>query len=1002
MRRSLQSGICLLAILACLAIISPADANPVKGLQRLFEKWGLFQGVQISGRNSLTLQQDIVDGSASAYTGQRWDTGTFQRQTSLHLEGPIFKEFGFQADLSASGWGRSYSRWVAGYIGHDSAVYLGDLNINLRGNEFATFSKSLKGWQIDQKLPGDGLLRGFYSQEKGFTRNQTMAGNDTSGPYFLTYTPIIDGSERIRVDEQPQRFGVDYRIDYQTGELWFEPVGGPPKIIPSTSTISVSYQSSGYFGSPGTLSGLRAEMPLMGGKMQVGLTMLNQDRPGAGSGDTAGYQEDYYQGSGSTGPFDTNFRPIIADGAQVIYQGKTQTIEHALVVLVDNVQQQEGVDYDSYREIGRIIFRHAVPPTALVKIQYYYDLRQTTPAADTKVTGLDLSYRISQDMSLRADLARSSGGNSGQPGSARKILLTYTRPKFAASTEYRDMESTFSFIDTTGFRRQEKGLAVNLQWQPHRHIQLFNRYSKMKTAQGLSFGYSGYGGGSGFQTSDSYYGMQTAQSDTSTSGLDVSSNRNDLDLRLTFPGWPAMDFTHQTMSNAGGSLGGSNYTSTSLRLAHEFSRRLRINARLASTDQRYAGQPGGDSDDLTEPRGSNTSQRLISVNYMPSDALSLLVDLGRNRSASVGTAANRSSSNNIRLSARWQPSDRLSIGVDRTGSESIGRVTSGFYGGFPGSGYSGYPGTGGGGYWPGPIAGAGTYPYQDNGDDDGEEETQTRYEDSTTSLDVNYRPSDKVWLSFNTRRRKYSSGGGAGYLADSDQRSNSVSLSWQASDTLTVNTALSKDNLSFLQEGYGAVNNKMLTVGLNYQPRDCPWGASLSMNRMSGSSPTYIEIGGRQRSRIVSTALFDVSGQLNYHLRDGADLYTRAGISDFDSGYSAFKKHNAEVGLSYKLNDTSQLTFGYRFIKHIADEIDSPFYGYTGTAMQSQDYITNTFMLTYNTQFTSGLTGGEAFRGPTATFGAPSYGRGYGSGGLGAGELNLGTFGGYQTGFGET
>ena len=272
MRRALPTAVVLLAVVLCLGTITPATASPLKGLQRLFEKWELFQGVEVSGQNTLTLQEHLVDGVESAFVGQRWDTDTLQRRTSLHLEGPIFKEFGFQADLSASGWGPSYSRLVTGYVGHDTALYLGDLNINLRGNEFASFSKSLKGWQLDQKLPHDGLMRAFHSKEKGFTRNQTMAGNDTAGPFFLTYTPIIEGSEQVKVDERRMRFGVDYRIDYQTGELWFAPVDGPPMIIPSTSTISVSYQSSGYFGSPGTLSGVRAEMPLLNGKMQMGLT----------------------------------------------------------------------------------------------------------------------------------------------------------------------------------------------------------------------------------------------------------------------------------------------------------------------------------------------------------------------------------------------------------------------------------------------------------------------------------------------------------------------------------------------------------------------------------------------------------------------------------------------------------------------------------------------------------------------------------------------------------
>jgi hypothetical protein len=89
-------------------------------------------------------------------------------------------------------------------------------------------------------------VRGFYSTEKGLTRRETINGNNTSGPFFLRYTPIIEGSEVIKVDEQVMRFGQDYRLDYETGQLWFEPVDAPPRIIPSTSVISAAYQSYGY------------------------------------------------------------------------------------------------------------------------------------------------------------------------------------------------------------------------------------------------------------------------------------------------------------------------------------------------------------------------------------------------------------------------------------------------------------------------------------------------------------------------------------------------------------------------------------------------------------------------------------------------------------------------------------------------------------------------------------------------------------------------------------
>jgi len=90
----------LAAASACTVV--PAHAGPFSGLEALFKHWGLFQGLQISGNNTLTFQKNIVQGSSSAFEGQRWDTNPFMDQSSISLEGPIWKEFAFKSRLSDS------------------------------------------------------------------------------------------------------------------------------------------------------------------------------------------------------------------------------------------------------------------------------------------------------------------------------------------------------------------------------------------------------------------------------------------------------------------------------------------------------------------------------------------------------------------------------------------------------------------------------------------------------------------------------------------------------------------------------------------------------------------------------------------------------------------------------------------------------------------------------------------------------------------------------------
>lgn len=972
-------------------IATPAGADFFDSIQKALDRAGLFQGVQVSGQNTLTLQKNFLDGSESTYEGQRWDTGNFYRQSSVHLEGPVWKEFGFQADLSASGWGPSYSRWVVGYVGNDTALYKGDLHINLQGNEFASFYKSLQGWQLDQRLPNGGLLRTFYSQEKGYTRNETFSGNNTSGPYFLTYTPIIADSLRVKVDEELQELGRDYRVDYQTGELWFEPLTGPPKLIPTTSTISVSYQSSGYSSQTGTLSGARAEMPLLKGRARVGLTLLKQDYPEAGQGDTAAYQEDYYQGSGTTGPFDTNYRPLLADGATVVYQGQTQTIDNALIVLVDNVQQIESVDYDAYRSIGRVIFRRAVPPTALVKIEYYYSLGQPSQAADLDIHAVDLSYRISPHISAITHYAHSQGGSSGTGGNAMATMLSFSQPRLRLSAQYRDMDPTFSYMDTVGFYRQESGINTRMDWRPSQYLSLYDTYSNMKTNSGYSFGYSGYSGGTGFDTMAQ--GVARPQQSESETSLDVRTKRNALGLRFAHPDWPELQLSRDTMSNRGGSFSNSSYTTDRVQISHSFGRRLSAQASWQGNRQDYGAIEG----QATTQPGSYSHQNLLSATYTPSQALSFSANLttsgSSGSSVSASTTDTSSTSSALQLSARWAPSRRLSLNLDRTSSKSDGGVYSGFYGG--GGGY--YPPGGGGGYWPGPIAGSvhgwDLYPYEE------ETEEQARYEDVHTTLSLNYQPMDRLNLNLSLGQRKYLSGGGVGYLTDSDQTTRNLFLTWRLSDTFSLTTGYGTDKLDFLEAGRGAVSNNMYTASLNYQPLHTHWGAGLTVNRQSGASPTYIGFGDRQRFLTVDTSLFDVSAQLNYRLAERSQLYARIGLSDYASGYAAFKKNTADVGWQMDLGSTTRMDFGYRFIRNLAGQPTSPLFG--GTAIQGQDYLSNTFKLTVTTSFRGGSgSGGSTFGGPSASMYNPGWRQGTYGGAFGGSYSGTGlaTFGGYQPG----
>lgn len=928
-------------------------ASKPGGFQGVMQHLGLLQGVRVSGSNTLTFQANTLQGSEQAYEGQRWDTGSLVRQSALHLEGPLWKEFVFQADLSDSGWGQSYTRSIFGYMGKDSAVLFGDLDLSLGGNEFVSYRKSTRGWQLDQKLPNDGFMRGFVIQEKGLVHNQTFVGNGTTGPYFLTFTPIIEGSEMVKVNETALKSGVDYRLDYESGQLSFDPTGGTPRIINASDTISVSYQSSGYTGSqPGTIYGLRAEMPFANDRLLVGLTTLQRTVAAGATSDTVGYQEDVYNGSGSTGPFDTSFRPIAADGTHAVYHGKAQIIDKGLVVLMDAAPQTEGVNFDARRDIGRIIFRMAVPPTSLVVIKYYYSLATVAQTGDQRLWGVDVGYRVSKSLNVGLDWATSSDQGTGANGSALSATAEYTRPRLHLTGEYRDISPSYTYMDSVGFQNQSRGLNLGGDWQVLPHVSVTDRYSRLDSTQGLSFGYSGYGGGTGFSTVTPA-SVSARQAGTTATAYSVQTQSNDVGLRLNFRGWPDIILDRNTMSNVSGTNGTSNYTTQSARLSYAPGGG-KYTATVGFTSTRQEDLAPSTTGGSPQLQGSETGQIQTSFTYNPVKALSFNASVNRSTSTALNTV-NRSSSNNTQLSMRWTPSQNLSLDLSRSLSDSSGLVASNYYSG---------TGTG------------------------GSTTTTTNPSSSDTSdrLAINWRAGDALSLDFSLGRRGYRNNGSEGYLDDSNDSLWNLGAMWQCSKALSLNLSLGNDNMQFLDAGRGAVTSRNFILGLNYRPAKAKWSAGLTLNVQDGSSPTTAGFTRFQQYVMEATKMVDLSGQFTYNLRENLSFVGSAGVSNYTSGSEAFRKLDADLRMRYMLNPTTGVDFGYRFIRNVAglDQQGFPVGGATG----SQNYQVSTFMLALSTNFAGGIGG----QNPAVATAGGGYGAGAGLGGA------AGTFAGYQTG----
>ncbi len=993
-------ALCLLLIWAA-GLVAPttARADFFDSLKAAFDRLDkltgkLFDGLQLNGTGNFTFQHDFTAGSEQAYQSSYWNTGPVTAVTSFDIAGPIMGHFGLMAHVSNSGYGYNDNRIMVGYQDNNTAVLAGDLSINFAGNEFCSFTKSLQGLQFDQRIGKSLLMRTFFSREKGLVRRDTIPGNNTSGPYFLTYTPIVEGSEAIMVDNTPKQFGVDYTLDYDTGQLYFEPPGGATTIISSTSVIQASYQSASAYDSGGTTEGGQLEASLLKGRLAVIATVLQRNVPGAGSQDTARYQDDMFQGSGSTGPFDTRYSPILPDGAKAIIGGQPTTIRNGLVVTVDDIPQQEGVDYDAIRQIGRVLFRHIVPATAVVHIKYYYQIGPSDSLGGATVVGLAAQQQLSKKLAWDVSFAGSQAQGGGTTGFALSTGAHYMpNQKLDLAVRYHSMQPGFQYIDTVGFMRNETGLDATAGWRPNSHIAFTHQFSDVRTNTGYGFGYSPYpGSGYGGTSYVSDDPSQTGGTTPSTA-MDIRALQNNSNLTLTFPGWPNITLARQSMSNSGGDTGSSTMNSNNLSLSYTPKKiPMTFQASAIDSQQGYAGLPAADPNDpYGQPQSSKARTFSVAHSWTPNAKLAFATNYSFNDTRGT-TADQKGTSSNLQFSTRWAPSQTFNVSVDVNRTASLGAVSSGFYGG---GGYGGYPGGGYPGNPGGYTATLGTGSVSP-----GDDSTLSQYQDSSARLSVSWQPWSTLSLDATAGLRKYTSGGTVGYLADSDERFGTLSASWLPSQSLAFNVSVGSDLLQFLDPGMGGVLNNSFTLSANYRPTKSRLNYGLSFNRQWGVSPNSTD-GSTYATELAPTSLFDVLTNVEYNLTERAHLLGQFGFSNYaSSGFDSFTKGTAQLGFQYDLNRNFALTAGWQFIKNIAGQsATQPPAGYDS---YDANYTTNLFQVSLSTNFQSTWGTQPNPTGQMNTPITPGYngmGGGYGGGIGGIGGGGVGGYGGYGGGF---
>lgn len=194
-----------------------------------FKKWE-YKKADVSPSKNYFSGLTQLGGYYPTFTGGPW-----QERLQLKIFGQLSNELGVTYDLEQQP--ETPDRYDVTVKYNNHALTFGDLSANFSGNEFAQASKTLNGVMYTGKESWYDITFVPSSKLKSQTQSLTAQyGNNTKGPYNLGRSSIVEGSEKIELNNVPLRRNIDYTIDYFEGKVTFN------RILTTADEFKYSYE----------------------------------------------------------------------------------------------------------------------------------------------------------------------------------------------------------------------------------------------------------------------------------------------------------------------------------------------------------------------------------------------------------------------------------------------------------------------------------------------------------------------------------------------------------------------------------------------------------------------------------------------------------------------------------------------------------------------------------------------------------------------------------------
>lgn len=320
----------------------------------------------------------------------------------------------------------------------------GDYDTGLTVTELSKYSRSLTGYKAE--LQTDRYSFNVFAAEtdQTFVKDE-IRGDGTSGPYRLSRNNIVENSDKVTIEVR-DRFRseevlssttlsrhIDYDIDYDDGTIDFrEPIFSRNEDL-DPIYIVVDYETWNEGGKEWQYGG-RGAVRAMDGKLEVGATYIHEESEG---------DEGNLTGADLTLKINekTTLKAEYAQTSKSLSDG-TEADDDAYLV---------EVEYQGQKVNGEVYVREQGEEFGLGQ--------QSGTESGTRKIGADISYRVSEQMTVDAEAYRHYNLETDAERDVAEVEATYRENGYFLSAGLRHAEDRFS--DGTESRSEQITLGAS-------------------------------------------------------------------------------------------------------------------------------------------------------------------------------------------------------------------------------------------------------------------------------------------------------------------------------------------------------------------------------------------------------------------------------------------------------------------------------------------------------------------------------------------------------------